>query len=59
MSYLQISLNDSGKTKQSAPCPKCGQQISPYYLSPAKLEDGRTLLVNRCLSCGFFGEEND
>ena len=40
-------------------CSQCSQMISPYYLSPVKLEDGRTLLVNRCLSCGFFGEEND
>ena len=59
MSYLQMSTGLDGTVKQSAPCPKCGQQISPYYLSPVKLEDGRTLLVNRCLSCGFFGEEND
>ncbi|KKU28659.1 MAG: hypothetical protein UX42_C0010G0017 [Microgenomates group bacterium GW2011_GWC1_46_20] len=42
MPYLQISINDGERIKQPTPCLKCGQQISPYYLSPVKLEDGRT-----------------
>ena len=54
MPYLQISINDGERIKQPTPCLKCGQQINPYYLSPVKLEDGRTFLANRCLSCGFF-----
>ncbi len=54
MSYLQVSMDDSVRIKQFTPCPKCGQQISPYYLSPVKLEEGGTFLVNRCLNCGYF-----
>lgn len=51
---IDIKFKDLKKVK-TIPCPRCGAEISIYYFTAIKKENG-TIVPTKCKNCGYYEE---
>ncbi len=49
-----VNFNEKGQ-QTIINCPKCGKEISVYYFTVIKKEDG-TIIPTKCTNCGYYDD---